>query len=276
MKNYKISEIYLYQGNGTSIIDINKIANYLEDKLGCNVKNNGDFLDNFINIENNEDLLNVSKKIASTKVENLKDLNDNPMYGEVEFEKRRILGKTHAFGIMYDGFKLMNIFQKLLPKHKQSWEMCHIILTNRLIGTFDKDDLRYHARVIVCGYPSIISTVGLVEAPAKPRDYYILKRSGVLDNEIKVEQLKEKLKDKVLTHDDNRSTEVLKGYFMQAIYFQNFLENPFCKNKNCRLFNSHWQEEVINAQLTLPEFCNKHEKMFKELKESMIEDRGHQ
>lgn len=266
LKNYKNFEIYLYQGIGTSNIKIKEIADYLHEKLGCNVKILSDFLKYYLKFENKDKIEDIAKKIASTKVENLKELNKNPLFGEIEFEKNRIFGKTHAFGVMYDGLKLMKIFQGLIPYDKKSLKKCHIILTNRLFGTFDKDDLRYHARVIICGYPSIISTIGLIEAPAKPHEYYLLKRFGVLDSDIKVERFKEKLKDKILTYKDGRLTEVLKGYFMQAIFFQIFLENPFCTHKNCRLYNAHFQEEVINSQLTLPEYCKEHEKLLKEVR----------
>ena len=35
--------------------------------------------------------------------------------------------------------------------------------------------------------------------------------------------------------------------------------NPFCPDKGCRLFNAHWQEELIFAQLESDgEFCPQH------------------
>ena len=105
----------------------------------------------------------------------------------------------------------------------------------------------------------------MIEAPAKPREYYLLKSTGFLNNQIKIEEIKKKLMDRILTHDDNRLTEVLKGYFLQAILFQVIPEIRFCEKENCRIFNAHWQEEVIKAQMTIPEFCENHKKMIDEL-----------
>jgi len=45
---------------------------------------------------------------------------------------------------------------------------------------------------------------------------------------------------------------------MQAV-FNHLTGNPFCRNPNCRLFNAHWQEELIKAQLeSEEEFCEEH------------------
>jgi len=52
---------------------------------------------------------------------------------------------------------------------------------------------------------------------------------------------------------------------MQTLFFH-LTGNPFCKNKNCRLYNAHWQEDLIQAQLTSKnDFCLQHEKMLANL-----------
>ena len=65
---------------------------------------------------------------------------------------------------MYDGFEL----QKILRRFNCNNETLHIIITNRLTCTFDENDKRYHARAVICANPAIISTTGIIEAPAKP------------------------------------------------------------------------------------------------------------
>jgi len=51
--------------------------------------------------------------------------------------------------------------------------------------------------------------------------------------------------------------------------FYNLTGAPFCEDVNCRLFNAHWQEEMIKAQITGPyEFCPDHEKVFQTLRTS--------
>ena len=53
---------------------------------------------------------------------------------------------------------------------------------------------------------------------------------------------------------------------MQSVFYH-LTQEPFCKEKDCRLYNAHWQEEVINAQLKGSEFCEKHEQILRNIKE---------
>lgn len=140
---------------------------------------------------------------------------------------------------------------------------CHIILTSKLFATFDEFK-RLHIRAAIFGYPSVISTSGIVEGPAKPKDYYIYKqkyaRLGVWDME--ADKVKARFKGRFIDYQDKRMTEVLKGYIAQAIFFY-ITGEPFCENKDCRLFNAHWQEDLIHAQIKKRKFCRRHRhKMF--------------
>jgi hypothetical protein len=130
-----------------------------------------------------------------------------------------------------------------------------------MVATWDRNDRRYHARASIYSFPCIISTTGLVEAPAKPREYYLKRQMG-----INSETLKEEFRGRYLDYEDERLTEVIKGYVMQAFFFH-LTGSPFCDDKNCRLFNAHWQEELIQAQLKRgSEFCKVHEEMIDRLK----------
>jgi hypothetical protein len=62
----------------------------------------------------------------------------------------------------------------------------------------------------------------------------------------------------------------MKGYVMQALFYHLTLD-PFCSDKRCRLYNAHWQEEVLEAQLEEPEFCERHAKMLERFVESLQE-----
>jgi len=77
--------------------------------------------------------------------------------------------------------------------------------------------------------------------------------------------LKEEFKGKFIDYNDPRLTEVMKGYVMQALFFH-ITGNPFCKNRNCRLYNAHWQEDLIQAQLTSKnDFCAQHQRLLTRL-----------
>jgi hypothetical protein len=125
------------------------------------------------------------------------------------------------------------------------------------VATWDDSNRRYHIRTSLYGIPSLISTTGIVEAPAKPREYYLLKSQYErLGKDLA--ELKACFEGRFIDYGDERLTEITKGYAMQAIFYA-LTGNPFCEDKGCRLYNAHWQEELIWAQLESGyEFCPRH------------------
>lgn len=140
---------------------------------------------------------------------------------------------------LYDGFVLQRIFAEAIPA-KES-DHVHIIMTDLLTCTFDGDDWRYHGRAVVCGTPSIVSTAGIVEAPAKPREFY-LAQFGMAD----IAGLKKKFAGRFVDYGDSRMSKAAAAYALQALFF--FVSNgePFCNDEPCLLYNAHWQEELIS------------------------------
>ncbi|NOZ77355.1 MAG: hypothetical protein GXO65_06795 [Euryarchaeota archaeon] len=104
---------------------------------------------------------------------------------------------------------------------------------------------------------------GLVEAPAKPKEFYLEKQFHATGDAAGLEALKEKYRGRFLDYGDPRTTEVVKGYVMQAVFYQ-LTGEAFCPEKRCRLYNAHWQEEVL-AQLSEPEFCPAHRRRLEAL-----------
>jgi hypothetical protein len=161
--------------------------------------------------------------------------------------------------------KLWQLYTELLPQSEIGYDVFHIIFTNRLFGTFENDG-RYHARVIICANPAIISSTGIVEAPAMPKDFYSLKHKYVqLGMTSQIDVLKKEFKGRFVDYDDPRLTDIMKGYVMQAIlYF--IVHKPFCENKKCRLYNAHWQEDLIKCQIEIADFCKYHKEILKHIK----------
>lgn len=62
---------------------------------------------------------------------------------------------------------------------------------------------------------------------------------------------------RILECDDSRIIEVMKRYALQAVLYH-LTGNASCENRNCRLFNAHWQEEVIHAQVENGILCEYH------------------
>ncbi len=269
------SAIYLYDGGMAETLDLGQISDYIKKNLArVEVELREDFVANYLSKIREEEKVkaveDLAKAIATTKVQDLenRETSATPMNGEIEYEKRRMVSKEgKSFGILYNAFKLQTVFSSLLPGEELSHDHIHIIFTNQLFGTWDENDRRFHARVSVYGIPSLISTSGIVEAPAKPKEFYLLRQQyGLLGGEnLTTQKLKEKFKGRFIDYEDERLTEIMKGYLLQAIFFHAAGE-PFCEDKGCRLYNAHWQEEVIEAQLGARyEFCKKHQKILMEL-----------
>jgi hypothetical protein len=192
----------------------------------------------------------AAKAFASTRVHNLmhRDSFEDPLPAEVNFIARQLSRSSpRAFGHLYDAMAAMSVYRAMLPHEADP----AIVFTYQIMTTWDEGDLKYHARVLVAGSPSIISIPGVVLAPARPREYYMYQASaraaGKTDEEID-ERMRQTIGDRYVTHGDPRIPEILKGYALQAVFYWILGEN-FCDDPDCRLFNAHWQEEMLRAQL---------------------------
>jgi hypothetical protein len=254
-----LPKVHLYEDLSSKTLDLQKIALYLRekfDKISVDVRGP-------IITATSERAEFLARKLAETRVRDVMNpnLRIEPLLGEIKFERRLLLdSRLRLTGVLYDGFRLQAVVRELLPIEELNIEHAHIVFTNRLFGTFDQGDGRYHAHVSVYGFPSLISTTGIVEAPAKPKEYYVLRQGyGALGVMAPIEELKQKFQGRFIDYDDERLTEVMKGYVMQALFYH-IIGEPFCNDKRCRLFNARWQEEVLEAQLSQPEFCERHQR----------------
>jgi hypothetical protein len=205
----------------------------------------------------------MSTKLARARMKNPDAAEQafEPMYGEIEYERRAIAGKARVGGVVYDGRKMGSILLPLLEP-ENSLETASIVFTDRLVSTYSHDDLRHHLRTAVFGFPCIISLPGIVEAPAKSREYHVLRQRLEIEGagDLAVAKLRNALKDEFIDYDDPRAVEALKGLTLQAVIFHLTLE-PFCEDKDCRLFNAHWQADLIRSQISSGELCRKHADM---------------
>ncbi|MDC0041494.1 hypothetical protein OAJ50_02080 [Candidatus Nitrosopelagicus sp.] len=262
--NFK--EIILYKEPAISEINIEKLTKFLEDNFPFEVKIKENIFSEF-------SLKNI-KELSNTRITDIKNSFSkyDSNYTEIKFEEElcrnsSLMDSTTKVEsaqeisqvFMYDGFEL----QKILRYLNEDNQTIHIILTNRLTCTFDENDKRYHARAVICANPSIISTTGIVEAPAKPKEYYfeVMKlRTQGLD----IKSAKEKYKDKFLEYNDKRLTRVLEGYLLQIIFY-NITGESFCEDVKCRLNNAHWQKDLLFSQLEISKLCKKHNEILTNL-----------
>ena len=237
-------KVFLYEDKFTQNLKLSVIKDFIKKTIpNAKVEMRKGFFEHF------KATKSIAEEIAGCRITDpLSNKFSEPLYGEIEFEKRTLLGnKAHA-GILYDGYRFAHLLLPIIGKSERRTDNCHIIFSNRLVGTYNNNDKRYHARTIILSQPCIISTTGIVEAPAKPREFYLKKE--VLKNinpelsHVNIEELKKDIKGKFIDYDDERITEIAEGYVTQAIMFSKNKE-PFCKEKECRLYNAHTQENMI-------------------------------
>lgn len=259
------SDVCVYDDPSTKTLNIEQIVAYLRDLFPpVDFHSRGEFFQHHFG----GNLKELGERIARTKVRNVSAEFEsfNPLPGEVRFEEN-LLGspERRISGILYDAPRLQLVLRDLLPSKELSFGTVHIVFTPRLFGTYDGGDRRYHARVILCGYPSMISTSGIVEAPAKPREFYLTRQAiRATGTDLPAEILEEKIEGRFLDYDDDRLADVMKGYAAQALFYS-ITREPFCDDPRCRLFNAHWQEEVLEAQLGEQEFCSRHASIIEEI-----------
>ncbi|MGH8104206.1 MAG: DUF6775 family putative metallopeptidase, partial [bacterium] len=174
-------------------------------------------------------------------------LNPNPFPVEVQFEKRSLLSNPRKPGVVYSEFEYaaqlrgLSQFRGLSPSLPGT---VPVVITTQRVATWGGD--RWHLRTTLLTIPVIISISGLVEAPARDREYYLLKQA----DKALGDQWLERSRDAWLDYGDARIADVLKGYLYQALFWaMNPAKFEFCDDPECALYNSHWQREMLAAQL---------------------------
>lgn len=248
-----ISKIFLYDEPSIPEIRIKSLSSFLQNYLQLNVEIRKNIL--------NYSLKSTAFDIASCRIFNIRKPFErhNPSSEEIKFEKENFQNfyKTQNI-VMYDGFELARVFGGLIPKDDQAFENLHVIFTNKLTCTYDVNDYRYHGRALIGGNPSIISTTGIVEAPAKPRNYYLDLMTNIRQG-LNVESIKKRYSGQYLGYHDTRLSNVSEGYLLQTIFYY-WTGEAFCQDKKCRLYNAHWQKELIESQIENRKLCQKHQK----------------
>jgi len=131
-----------------------------------------------------------------------------PFKPEVEYEDRILSGLSRAkCGVLYDGNDLQRLVFTLLPPGRRGPSEINIWFTERLFATWDENDQRYHIRASIYGQPSIVSTAGMVEGPARDRSYYIARRMG-----IDIDAGTASSASDCLRYEDSKTAEIAKGY----------------------------------------------------------------
>jgi len=257
----KISKIFLYDEPSVPEIQINDLANFIKETFEVPVNVRKSFFSHFNSGKE------TAIKLASARVFNPQAPFEIhiPTEEEINFEEESFGNNSPSDNIvLYDGFELQKIILDKIPNDELSRDIFHLAFTRRLSCTYDCEDNRYHGRAVICSNPSIISTTGIIEAPAKPRAYYLIMQHSISQG-LNLDTLKDKFRGKFLEYHDKNLAQVVKGYALQAIFYHITLE-PFCESRECVLYNAHWQEDLIHAQIELGKLCEYHQRILEKYK----------
>ena len=192
----KFNNVYIYR-NAANNLDFNVIVTELQKyfpKISINVRQ--PFLDN-IDIVLAASL--VSIRISDIKkpfneqqpIINAQEKLDKNIAYERNFPRQIIFNdisnsitteRQYKELILYDGFMMQRLLGTMINESESNTDHIHIVFDDRLICTFSEEDWRYHSRTFVGGSPSIISTTGIIEAPAKPKEWYIKQMQSAIYN----------------------------------------------------------------------------------------------
>ncbi|WP_265110472.1 DUF7001 family protein [Halosolutus halophilus] len=251
-----VSTVILYRAP-TTVADVDTIADWLAGRVDATVTVRDRFLDGHRTGD-------LPERFAEARVTSPYDRDTgNTMLGTIRYEERALEDPDREGGVLYDGVTVQRALNTALPADERGLDTLHVPLLDRAIGTWGDHDGRWHKRVTVLGQPALVSVPGLYEAPAKPEEYYREKqRHSLLSGDTPPrEVLENRVEGEFLIEDDPRTTDALKGYVLQAAHYLETGE-PFCDRRTCRLFNAHYHEDLIEAQLREPEFCDEHARLY--------------
>jgi hypothetical protein len=271
----KFKNVHIYR-NHANTLDFNFIVGELQKYFtGIKIDTRPPFL---INIDNL-----LAEQLASIRISDVKKpfterpriMVEGELYQNVAYEKNltRYLAlngtgnsnsskKQYKELILYDGFMMQRLFEAMIDENEANIDHVHIVFEDRVICTFSEEDWRYHAITILGGSPSIISTTGIIEAPAKPKEWYVKQMQmaayGICSDDDENDSDSYNRKEKYLDYGEYRINFAAVGYALQVLFFFITEGKPFCNDIDCRLYNAHWQEELIHSQIQSKRLCNEH------------------
>jgi len=254
----KISKIFLYDEPSVPELKISGLAKFIKYTFGINVETRKNIF--------SKASVQHAKQITSCRIFNTRKPFEfyNPTKEEIAFEMGTFSDSNRNENIvMYDGFEFQKIVNSLVSKQESNLDQFHIVFTNKLTCTYDYNDYRFHGRAIICSNPTIISTTGIIEAPAKPREYY-LELISKMTQGLNVDSVKKKYQGTYLEYHDKRLSSIVEGYVMQGIFYY-LTGEPFCDSLECRLNNPHWQKDLLYSQIEVGKLCAKHKKILDNL-----------
>ena len=266
----KISKIFLYDEPAVQEIQISNLKNFLLETFHVEVEVKDCVFHNL----DEKDIEKISCCRVFDTTSPFKKHTPNKQ--EIDFEKNvckdtKLMENTIKVEdaeriedvVMYDGFQIQNAISTIISQDYLIQNNLHIVFTNKLTCTYDNLDHRYHGRTVICSNPAIISTTGMIEAPAKSREYYLEAMKCKVQG-LDIKSVKKNHSGEFLDYHDQRLSKIAEGCLLQAIFYY-ITGDAFCDSLDCRLNNAHWQKDLIYSQIKISKLCKKHQKILGDL-----------
>ena len=266
----KVSKIFLYNEPAVQEIQISNLKNFLLETFPVKVEVKECVFHNL----DEKDIEKISCCRVFDTTSPFKKHTPNKQ--EIDFEKNvckdtKLMENTIKVEdaeriedvVMYDGFQIQNAISTTISQDYLIQNNLHIVFTNKLTCTYDNLDHRYHGRTVICSNPAIISTTGMIEAPAKSREYYLEAMKCKVQG-LDIKSVKKNHSGEFLDYHDQRLSKIAEGCLLQAIFYY-ITGDAFCDSLDCRLNNAHWQKDLIYSQIKISKLCKKHQKILGDL-----------
>jgi len=210
-------------------------------------------------------------KLAGARVTDLKvpDAFHTAVTADLDAEaaidgKPQLVTSAELAARLYDGHKVSQAALPCLPEGERSTATLHVWVTRRMLGTYSADEMRYHARYAVFGYPVVFSLLGLGLSPAPSVEATLfareLARRGANAAQIEMEVDREYPEERVDIDDAPTVAAAVASTVLQGAAAA-VGKGPFCRDPACRLFNAHRKAEM-RASFLGGKLCRSHARLF--------------
>lgn len=165
-------------------------------------------------------------------------------------------------GVVYEAEPLQAVMRTLIPAEERGEDILHLVFITQCIGRFVAGESHFRLQIVQHGEPAIISTTGMVEAPALPREY-AFRRAQLLSfgMDEAAEELDGLFAEETFRHEDPRINRVATGIALQAV-FQRACGEVGCSEPTCPLRLAATHDELVQAHLSDDSrLCDRHARM---------------
>lgn len=170
--------------------------------------------------------------------------------------------EERELGTVYLAEPLQDVMRAVIPAEERGAQALHLAFITQCIGCFVPGESHFRLQMVQHGEPTIISTTGIIEAPALPREYAFRRAQLLMFGlDAAAEELDGLFAEEALAHGDTRLNRVATGIALQAVFRHAFGEVG-CAEPTCPLHVATTHDELARAHLSDDSrLCDRHTRM---------------